>query len=90
MRRDTFRAITLSWEKWSTGRYRLCRLRAKVVFVKPQGGRPIDLHEVAKILRAKDLCDVERHLREKGCPEFEYEGELADWALLWERGCLDF
>ena len=55
--------------------------------MKPQGGRPIDLHEVAKILRAKDLCDVERHLREKGCPEFEYEGELADWALLWERGC---
>jgi hypothetical protein len=78
-----------------------------VVYVERQGDRPIDLHEAARVLRARDLCDVERYFREKGCPEFEYDGELdvfrftedgrfafcrefANWALLWERGYLDF
>jgi hypothetical protein len=57
-------------------------------------------------LLAKDLCDVEMYLSEKGGSEFVYDEELdvfrfedgrfafckefADWGLLRERGYLDF
>jgi hypothetical protein len=50
--------------------------RGRVIFVKRPGDRPIDLHAPATILRAKDLCDVERYFREVGCSEFEYDEQL--------------
>ena len=61
--------------------------------MKHQGDRPIDLHEAAKVLRAKDLCGVERYFREKGCPEFEYDGELDGFRFTEDGGfafCREF
>jgi hypothetical protein len=48
----------------------------RVIFVERSADRRIDLREAATIPRAKELCAVEVHFREKGCSEFEYDEEL--------------
>ena len=79
-------------------------LRCKYLIMNLRDRNPDDPPETA--LLAEDLCEVEAYLAEKGGSEFVYDGELdvfrfkdgrfafckefADWALLRERGYLDF
>jgi hypothetical protein len=44
--------------------------------VEQPADRSARIHEISKLLQAKDQCDVGKYFTEKGCPEFEYDAEL--------------